>query len=156
MKIYNRLACQPWAAWAAWCPVTCPLDGHVPARLGVTQHMPGPIHARKARRLITTWGGDLNDYASRNWSGLMGAYYAKRWQFYLDEAFRSVSAGEEFNDKARREKTSELQNAFAVSTEPVPQPTCYDVLGFSQMLLKKYADELTTFCKWHKQQQTNQ
>lgn len=109
-----------------------------------------------ARRLITTWGGDLNDYASRNWSGLMGAYYAKRWQFYIDEAFRSVSAGEEFNDKARREKTSELQNAFAVSTEPVPQPTCYDVLGFSQMLQKKYADELTTFCKWHKQQQTNQ
>jgi alpha-N-acetylglucosaminidase len=109
-----------------------------------------------ARRLITTWGGDLNDYACRNWSGLMGTYYAKRWQFYIDEAFRSVSAGEEFNDKARREKTSELQNAFAVSTEPVPQPTCYDVLGFSQMLQKKYADELTTFCNWHKQQQLHQ
>ena len=50
-NVDNRLACQPWAAWAAWCPVTCPLDGHVPARLRVTQHMPGPIHARKVHDL---------------------------------------------------------------------------------------------------------
>ena len=109
-----------------------------------------------ARRLITTWGGDLNDYACRNWSGLMGDYYAKRWQFYIDEAFRSVMTGEEFNDKARREKTGELQNTFAISTHPVQQPQCYDVLGFSQMLLKKYAAELATFSNWYKQQQLYQ
>ena len=109
-----------------------------------------------ARRLITTWGGDLNDYACRNWSGLLGDYYAKRWQFYIDEAFRSVMAGEDFNDAARRQKTSELQDNFAISTTPVRQPNCYDVLGFSQMLQKKYAAELATFCEWYKQQQMNQ
>ena len=110
----------------------------------------------KARRLITTWGGSLNDYACRNWSGLMGDYYAKRWQYYIDEAFRSVQAGEDYNDTARRQKTSQLQDSFAISTKPVPQPTCYDVLGFSQMLQMKYATELASFCKWYKQQQTQQ
>ena len=46
-----------------------------------------------ARRLITTWGGDLNDYAVRNYSGLIANYHAKRWEIYIDEAFRSVRTG---------------------------------------------------------------
>ncbi|GAC22286.1 alpha-N-acetylglucosaminidase [Paraglaciecola arctica BSs20135] len=38
-----------------------------------------------AKRLLTTWGGDpVNDYAGRVWSGLIGNYYAPRWQSYHD------------------------------------------------------------------------
>ena len=43
-----------------------------------------------ARRLITTWGGTLNDYANRSWSGLAGEYYAHRWQMYIDEGLNSL------------------------------------------------------------------
>ena len=140
-------AAQPFCTIGKWIEQARDL-GHAPE---VKDY-----YEMNARRLITTWGGDLNDYACRNWSGLMGNYYAKRWQFYIDEAFRSVQAGEDYNDAARRKKTSELQDSFAVSTEPVPQPNCYDVLTFSQMLQKKYAAELATFCNWYKQQQLNQ
>jgi alpha-N-acetylglucosaminidase len=41
-------------------------------------------YEKNARNLITTWGGSLNDYASRSWAGLIRDYYAKRWEMYID------------------------------------------------------------------------
>lgn len=46
---------------------------------------------RSARTLLTVWGtragydAGLADYANREWSGLIGGYYAPRWKAYLDE-----------------------------------------------------------------------
>jgi len=37
-----------------------------------------------AKRLITTWGGNVNEYSARTWNGLIGTYYAPRWQAWLD------------------------------------------------------------------------
>ena len=40
---------------------------------------------------ITTWareGSDLNDYAHKEWSGLLRDYYYIRWKEYLDEKLR--------------------------------------------------------------------
>jgi len=37
-----------------------------------------------AKRLITTWGGWVNEYAARTWSGLIGDYYAMRWKKWLE------------------------------------------------------------------------
>jgi len=37
-----------------------------------------------AKRLVTTWGGEVNEYAARTWNGLIGTYYAPRWQVWLD------------------------------------------------------------------------
>ncbi len=36
-----------------------------------------------AKRLNTTWGGGVNEYAARTWSGLIGSYYAERWRLWL-------------------------------------------------------------------------
>lgn len=40
-------------------------------------------HEADAKRLITTWGGNQEDYAARFWSGLIGSYYIPRMQNYL-------------------------------------------------------------------------
>jgi len=50
--------------------------------------------ARNAVNQVTLWGpnGELSDYASRQWAGLIGAYYLPRWQMFTDaylDAFRS-------------------------------------------------------------------
>ena len=37
-----------------------------------------------ARRLITTWGGWVNEYAAKTWSGLIRDYYIPRWRLYYD------------------------------------------------------------------------
>ncbi|KAL7931379.1 glycoside hydrolase family 89 protein [Trichoderma chlorosporum] len=51
---------------------------------------PAPIYADffeyEARNQITLWGpsGQLIDYASKAWSGLMKTYHLKRWQMFVD------------------------------------------------------------------------
>merc|ERR1711920_673070 len=39
-----------------------------------------------ARNLITRWGpnGEINDYSSREWNGLMSGYYKIRWKTFFD------------------------------------------------------------------------
>ncbi len=46
-----------------------------------------------ARRLVTTWGGELGDYSARLWSGLIRDYYMPRWQNY----FAAQARGETFD-----------------------------------------------------------
>ncbi|KAL7802663.1 glycoside hydrolase family 89 protein [Trichoderma afarasin] len=39
-----------------------------------------------ARNQITLWGpqGNIEDYASKQWAGLVGTYYVERWQQFID------------------------------------------------------------------------
>ncbi|KAI6855210.1 hypothetical protein D0864_08970 [Hortaea werneckii] len=39
-----------------------------------------------ARNQITLWGprGEISDYASKQWGGLIGSYYLPRWQMFVD------------------------------------------------------------------------
>src|SRR5699024_10681087 len=42
---------------------------------------------RDARRLLTVWArqdSGLHDYSGRPWSGLLAAFYAPRWQLWID------------------------------------------------------------------------
>ena len=99
-----------------------------------------------ARRLITTWGGDLNDYAVRNYSGLIANYHAKRWEIYIDEAFRSVRTGTPFRDKERIKATNEFQLSFADKHgEQFPKYQGIELLSFSRALASKYATELQSW-----------
>lgn len=47
------------------------------------------LFERNARTLITLWGNkgvskELHEYANREWSGMLGSLYKKRWQAYID------------------------------------------------------------------------
>jgi alpha-N-acetylglucosaminidase len=39
-----------------------------------------------ARNQITLWGptGQINDYAAKQWGGLVGTYYLPRWKLFMD------------------------------------------------------------------------
>ncbi|KAM3512272.1 hypothetical protein MY11210_004056 [Beauveria gryllotalpidicola] len=39
-----------------------------------------------ARNQVTLWGpnGEIEDYASKQWAGLIGGYYAHRWRMFVD------------------------------------------------------------------------
>ncbi len=41
-------------------------------------------YEQNARRLITTWGGWVNEYSARTWSGLLRDYYIPRWKLYYE------------------------------------------------------------------------
>jgi alpha-N-acetylglucosaminidase len=42
-------------------------------------------YEHNAKLLITLWGGGINEYASKVWSGLADGYYRPRWQTYFDD-----------------------------------------------------------------------
>ncbi|MBR6431320.1 MAG: alpha-N-acetylglucosaminidase C-terminal domain-containing protein, partial [Muribaculaceae bacterium] len=92
-----------------------------------------------ARRLVTTWGGDLDDYANRSWAGLIGEYYHHRWQMYVDEVIACVQQGKEFDQKDFDQRLMQYELAWAESTQPLTIPRVTDVLAFSRHLATKYA-----------------
>ncbi|WP_328468761.1 alpha-N-acetylglucosaminidase TIM-barrel domain-containing protein [Streptomyces sp. NBC_00448] len=49
-----------------------------------------------ARSLLTQWSktGVIQDYAAREWNGLVGDYYLPRWQKYFDGLDQSLRTGE--------------------------------------------------------------
>lgn len=65
-------------------------------------------YEKNARTLLTTWGErnqSLNDYANRQWSGLVETYYKPRWEMFINDVILSVSQNKvfdqtEFNNKA--------------------------------------------------------
>ena len=96
-----------------------------------------------ARRLITTWGGSLNDYACRCWNGLMWDYYAKRWENYLRELSVAVFSGNDFDEARFRANTDKFQEKWVNSTEEVICGSSDDdILTFSRHLRDKYRDSL--------------
>lgn len=44
------------------------------------------LYEYNARNLITLWGptGQINDYSSRQWGGLISSYYIPRWSLFVD------------------------------------------------------------------------
>ncbi|SDD43287.1 alpha-N-acetylglucosaminidase [Mucilaginibacter pineti] len=55
-------------------------------------------YEKSARVLITTWGGEDNvtsDYASKDWSGLIGSYYKLRWELFFNELRKTIKTGQE-------------------------------------------------------------
>ncbi|KAI0362277.1 alpha-N-acetylglucosaminidase [Trametes cingulata] len=52
-----------------------------------------------ARNQVTLWGpdGEINDYASKAWAGLVGTYYKKRWEAFVDYLVESKMTGQAYN-----------------------------------------------------------
>ena len=95
-----------------------------------------------ARSLITTWGGSLNDYACRNWSGLMWDYYAKRWEIYMRKATVALLNHQEFDTQDCRAALEKFQQKWVNSTEYESSgPITADVLTHCRELREKYRPE---------------
>ena len=69
-----------------------------------------------AKRLITTWGGGVNEYSARTWNGLIGTYYAPRWQLWLN--------AEKNNTKFEMLKWEKewIQSEYKNKTQPFENP----------------------------------
>jgi len=95
-------------------------------------------YEKNARNLITTWGGSLNDYASRTWSGLIKDYYAKRWNLYIDSVTEALKENKKFNQSELNEKLNILEEAWVNKVETVTSYEQGDILELSKYLFDKY------------------
>ncbi len=78
-------------------------------------------YERQARTILTIWGGPvLNDYANRMWGGLVGDYYAKRWNLFFEAVIKAVKEGKEFDEKAFGEELSKFEHAWTENHTKYP------------------------------------
>ena len=86
------------------------------------------------------WPGRINDYARKQWSGLVGDYYAARVQLYLEQGLADARAGRPFDTTAVVRRQAKLAFDWQTDfgnigpTEPVGDP-----LEVSAALRHKYS-----------------
>ena len=96
-----------------------------------------------ARRLITTWGGHLDNYACRNWNGLMWDYYDKMWEIYIREITVGIISGQDFDNDKMRAGINKFQERWVTSTEdPICGYSDQDILTHCRELREKYRENL--------------
>ena len=98
------------------------------------------FYQMNATKIITTWGGNINDYANRSISGLISTYYAKRWELYFDEAFSAVKDGREFNKDGHHKRQQALDESYRYEPQGKDSTDTYDLLTLARLICEKYFD----------------
>ncbi len=93
-----------------------------------------------ARSIITVWGGDLTDYAGRQWNGLMDDYYLPRWQMFIDATSSELAGGKPADRQTLQEQWREHNLKFATTAGGhYPAKPHGDFFSMSRALYQKYA-----------------
>ncbi|HRZ99640.1 MAG TPA: alpha-N-acetylglucosaminidase C-terminal domain-containing protein, partial [Candidatus Paceibacterota bacterium] len=97
-----------------------------------------------ARRVITMWGQRtaIRDYSRREWSGMLGSFYLKRWEKFYDALARSLDTGRPFDAAAFDQELQQWELAWADSHESYRVTAEGDPLAVSQQLWAKYQPAL--------------
>ena len=99
-----------------------------------------------ARELLTTWSGqdtDTNDYANRQWSGLVGTYYLARWQTWLDALQASIKARRHVDEVATLARIRDDDHAWTRRHDSYPTEPHGDAIDISRRLFDKYIADVT-------------
>jgi alpha-N-acetylglucosaminidase len=99
----------------------------------------------QARNQITLWGptaGPINDYASKQWAGLVGEYHAERYRLFIAALSEAKASGEPFNATQFAATISDVGQAFDLKiwgTEPGETwGTKGDTFGVIQVILQRW------------------
>lgn len=92
-----------------------------------------------ARTLLSVWGytdKKLNDYANRQWSGLLSGFYGQRWHMFTDAVIKAMEAGTVFDEAATTAAIKEWEGTWAASKEPVTPVSSENPVTVAREVLK--------------------
>ncbi len=97
-----------------------------------------------ARRVLTLWGQGpaIDDYARKEWSGMLNAYYGKRWAWYLDELGQSMQDDTSFDEATFNGQLRQWMDAWSDGQETYPIHTKGNSVKVAQRLWTKYHDAI--------------
>ncbi len=95
-----------------------------------------------ARRVLTLWGEGpaIDDYARKEWAGLVGGYYGKRWRWYLDEVGQALEAKQPFDAADFRVRLREWMTEWSDQHETYPAEPRGDSVAVARKLWDKYGE----------------
>ncbi|RHY62813.1 hypothetical protein DYB38_010858 [Aphanomyces astaci] len=93
----------------------------------------------QARNQLTRWGvGTLNDYANKQWAGLVGEYYAGRWRVWLNAVCDAREAGLPTDDAKIDGQINDFEVAWQTQTNEFPTDPVGDSVEIATKLHAKY------------------
>ena len=94
---------------------------------GTSGEQDADLYEFNARNQVTLWGpkavdlptvwGLNNDYAAKNWAGLVSGYYLPRWRLFLSFAAKALDANAEFPQTAYTDAEMALGETFTHDTK---------------------------------------
>jgi alpha-N-acetylglucosaminidase len=97
-----------------------------------------------ARRVLTLWGQGpaIDDYARKEWSGMLNGYYLKRWDWFLRELGESLSSNETFDDKEFHGRLRQWMTDWSDQRKRYPTQPQGDSVQVARKLWAKYNEQL--------------
>ncbi|KAG1682555.1 Alpha-N-acetylglucosaminidase [Nymphon striatum] len=99
------------------------------------------LYEMNAKNQISLWGpkGEILDYATKQWSGVLVDYFLPRWKLFVDMLASSVKSGKSFPAQEFEKRVfEEAEKPFSNSIKQYPTTETGSSIKVSQMLLKKY------------------
>ena len=95
-----------------------------------------------ARNQITRWGpdGNIEDYAAKEWAGLISGYYRKRWEIYITWVKNTTEKGISPNEAFLVDSLNKFESDWGYQTDhdSYPITTTGDTLELTSKYLQKY------------------
>lgn len=98
-----------------------------------------------ARRVLTLWGQGpaIDDYARKEWSGMLCGYYHKRWQSYLSELEKSLLNNVSFDEEKFQKQLRQWMTDWSDLRENYPTQPQGDSIRIARKLWAKYCNQFS-------------
>ena len=80
----------------------------------------------------------LNDYANRQWSGLMSSFYGQRWKMFTDAVIKAMEEGRDFDEAATTAAIKEWEGSWTLEKDAVTPPSDANPVHIARQLREKY------------------
>ena len=93
-----------------------------------------------ARNQITMWGPHQNieDYAGKEWAGVVGTYYIPRWKLFIDAVSKSIQEKKPFNATEYGNKRFQFEQSWGYEMTKYPTAPQGDTIEVANSIMKKY------------------
>jgi len=99
------------------------------------------LYEMNAKDLITLWGdakNPLNEYACRQWSGLLNDFYKPRWELFFNHAAKSLNEGTNLDLKKFNDEVSEWEWKWVNQRKDYPVQPVGNPVSTSVEMYQKY------------------
>ncbi|MBU2903605.1 alpha-N-acetylglucosaminidase [Arenibacter algicola] len=95
-----------------------------------------------AKRVVTLWGtNNLNDYARKEWSGLISGYYQVRWKKFIDEIQKDLQGGKPYNETEFRKELMVWMDNWSNAGDIYPHEPQGESVVIAKKLWAKYGQK---------------
>ncbi|KAJ3607513.1 hypothetical protein NHX12_024564 [Muraenolepis orangiensis] len=98
------------------------------------------LYDMNARNQITLWGpsGEIVDYASKEWGGLMADYYAQRWGLFVNTLVECLNTGRPFKQDSFNQEVFKVEQGFVDNGKEYPTTPSGDTYEIVRRIFLKY------------------